>query len=525
MADVVDSTLFGGSQNGMVLPVLNYQLATGTVLLGLRQYDLDDLAALPGAALANELPQIIGKIQRLAQLDPPRIGPYRRCNRCGFLPGPVDASTWSPATSFADMQSYMDLRDPSLVTILQIAIRHNEIDAVKSILRHCQHAKFTQRLHPSLLCMALHQGRNDLFRWLLLHGIGASADRSYASEDLLTQARMTLCYFITALVEPGGGESTDNAVGFLYRARVVTESVWRNKLIWMALRNRRPGVLRACLQQPNGPMLQVDDLMDKAHDIRKIIRDTRCSRAASVLVAVVEHMYTVSEHNVTALHLATALLLGDEVQRLLAAGADANAAMANGETPLHILSGLSDDGLSVARILLAARANVAVTDSVGDTPLHNALRHSWVHWRCTLLNRFRQAGASMHARNERGETPLITAALNAELRSAYAAMQWCLKNGACQQATDDAGNTAQVYYRGRVDDETQLRLQHDDFCAQPARNPLTMWESTPGFVEAWTVWPLQLQNPPAPSPRAQSLQLQYGSVYEDVRGPVPINGE
>ncbi|KAJ6787715.1 hypothetical protein PWT90_08498 [Aphanocladium album] len=431
--------------------------------LGLGWVDLDGLSSFRTNSSEAGLQRSIQNVQLLMQAEPARSIPYRRCGRCGHLPAIPETSKLDLVTLFDGNQSKLNMADASLVRALQLAIKHNEAAMVVYLSRRCQHSTFMQRLHPSLLCIALHHKRDGLFRWLLLHGIDADTGSLGASKQLLTHARLALRDFITALFKRGGDGSVDDAAAFLYRARVITENHWKTKLLWAALRHNRHGILRVCLDQPTYAALDVDELMDKAEDIRKIIRETGSTEAAARLVTAVKLRHIVSENGATALHLAAALLLDEEVHQLLFDGVDADAAMETGETSLHILAGLSDNSVCVAQIFFAANANVSATDCVGDTPLHNVARHALVPWRQNFIYYLLQAHADINARNHRGETPLIVAAMNVELEAAEDAMQWLINNGAHEEAFDDAENTAQHYLQARLNDRIQCQREEEEF--------------------------------------------------------------
>lgn len=102
----------------------------------------------------------------------------------------------------------------------------------------------------------------------------------------------------------------------------------------------------------------------------------------------------------TPLHTAAGKPSGD-VDPLLAAGADVNAANNQGKTPIYEAI-LNSNDQSITK-LIAAGANVNHRDNWGTTPLLLALR---VHIDCALLELFIDAGADVNVVNERGETPL-----------------------------------------------------------------------------------------------------------------------
>ena len=114
------------------------------------------------------------------------------------------------------------------------------------------------------------------------------------------------------------------------------------------------------------------------------------------------------------------------VEALLAAGADVAARDEDGRTPLHLA------GSQTVETLLAAGADVAARDAGGRTPLHLAISRPTVE---TLL----AAGADVAARSRTGETPLHRAA--ARTNDNPAAIEAFLAAGADREARDRQGRT------------------------------------------------------------------------------------
>jgi len=136
------------------------------------------------------------------------------------------------------------------------------------------------------------------------------------------------------------------------------------------------------------------------------------------------------EYGLTALHRAAER--GDiaEVRRLLAAGADVNAAGAmDGCTPLH----LAAEHEAMAAFLIRNGADVKARAVFGDTPLHLAARENNVAVARLLLNR----GAEVDAADGFGQTPLHGAARRGSIDVA----RLLLERGADPNATDHRGQT------------------------------------------------------------------------------------
>ena len=100
------------------------------------------------------------------------------------------------------------------------------------------------------------------------------------------------------------------------------------------------------------------------------------------------------------LHRAVAKGQVDRLRRLLDAGADANRANADTETPLHVAAQAGQ--LEVARLLLDSGADANATTQHDDTALHLAAQARQLDSVRLLLER----GADPQARNARQQTPL-----------------------------------------------------------------------------------------------------------------------
>lgn len=422
---------------------------TSRVQLKLSPVDLTDLLILCTAVPETDMWLSIGMMGQMPEADRAggiNVGSY--CSYCGFLSDSPVVWDQSLVTS---IQPDLSMTSPWLIAFLGLAIKHNEDVVLRHLVQRCQQEKFAKRIHRHLLCIALDHGRVDLFRQLLLHGLDVAVDGS-ASEGLLRQACTTLHDFIIARIKRDDNvDSIAEAMGFMYRACIMGEKLWKDEVLWTALQCRRAGVLRVCLEPPTSAVLDIDELMIKAPKIREITQKTGSTQAAAELVVAAASV--VPENGATVLHLATSLLLGNEVRRLLDTGTNVNDAMKTGETALHILAGLSSpNGDEVAQILLGRGANPAAADSVGDSALHHTARNPWKYWRERFAYLLVQAGADINTLNDRDETPCITATLSQDLTAARGAMQWFLDNGASEDARDCDGNTARRYLEQRERD-------------------------------------------------------------------------
>ena len=176
----------------------------------------------------------------------------------------------------------------------------------------------------------------------------------------------------------------------------------------------------------------------------------------AAMIAADGRKLPVDKDGVTVLHKALHIYSGNRlaiVQQLVAAGADVNARMKDGRTPLHFASGFNvpdavpllvkagatvdardEDGNTplfvaskeVAPLLIAAGADVRATNHEGNVPLHR-------NFKAELL------APGVNVRNKAGLTPLHYAALVGNTQ----AIEWLLAQGADPQAR----TTAQTFYR------------------------------------------------------------------------------
>jgi ankyrin repeat protein len=109
----------------------------------------------------------------------------------------------------------------------------------------------------------------------------------------------------------------------------------------------------------------------------------------------------VDEYGRTPLHYAAAESRPDEVAKLVAAGADANAQDDNGWSPLHFAAQAVSSNCTAA--LLRAGADTSLHDSYGNTALWRAVFSSKEDG--SVIRLLREAGANPLAKNKHGISP------------------------------------------------------------------------------------------------------------------------
>ena len=144
--------------------------------------------------------------------------------------------------------------------------------------------------------------------------------------------------------------------------------------------------------------------------------------ALKSLIAAGSNIHAADQHGWTALMFAAGCPNATSVQALLAAGAQVNVKNKNRETPLYLAASLSE--LAVAKQLLAHGADVNATTNYGGTPLLATVwafggypetylsdsRFAPASDRLALARLLIAAGANVNARASSGETALMRAA-------------------------------------------------------------------------------------------------------------------
>ena len=129
-------------------------------------------------------------------------------------------------------------------------------------------------------------------------------------------------------------------------------------------------------------------------------------------------------------------LLPDVARLLLKHGADANARMDGGWTPLHIT--VTNGAVEVARVLLEHGANVGAENDRSRTPMHYAVEYRRAEFVPVLL----EYGANANAKDNLGQTPLHLLAGQYEILEV---IYMLLEHGANVDAEDSEGRTPMHY--------------------------------------------------------------------------------
>jgi hypothetical protein len=131
-----------------------------------------------------------------------------------------------------------------------------------------------------------------------------------------------------------------------------------------------------------------------------------------------------------------------EALDLMMQGADVNAAIGNGSTPLYYAAGNPNDSLDIVKALIERGANVNAHGIGGFTPLHEACANGGPEIAAYLISK----GADVNAREKSlGDTPLHVVAFVAGLKSRHndpvKIAEMLLSHGADANALNHDGET------------------------------------------------------------------------------------
>jgi ankyrin repeat protein len=156
------------------------------------------------------------------------------------------------------------------------------------------------------------------------------------------------------------------------------------------------------------------------------------------------------ERHRTALHIAVAARLDENVRWLLENGANPSTVDSEGNTALHLAC--ETGRLSTILTLLKYHTQIEAENFLGNTPLHMAS----LKGHSTAVLQLLRNGLNVNARNKRGETPLHVAA-HSDDGDFVDVIQQLLNAGANSDALDESGMTAEGLAR-RKDNMAVLNL-------------------------------------------------------------------
>lgn len=130
------------------------------------------------------------------------------------------------------------------------------------------------------------------------------------------------------------------------------------------------------------------------------------------------------------------------VQWLIEQGADVSQTSETGFGALHgVASTFGDEGIELAKILIAAGCDVNASDEYGDTPLHVACISSSKSGASLLIQFLLQQGANPDSRSKKKTTPLHEACAGYDVIREVNVIKALLDGGAPVNAIDSKGMT------------------------------------------------------------------------------------
>lgn len=200
------------------------------------------------------------------------------------------------------------------------------------------------------------------------------------------QSTLSLSSLALSIVKHGNRQMFQ----FLAERELITEQQVKDIYLLTALVNGHDILLRDIFKRYTLSVLDLDNIFYHADHIRTSF-DRNGRRAADLICDQVFENGLTSLGHISALHLATALLLEDKIKYLVAHQPDIiNLPMANGQTALHILankdfSQVCDKATRVIESLLSSGANISHVDAAGNTYLQIAASKPPTSWTAALF--------------------------------------------------------------------------------------------------------------------------------------------
>ncbi|CEJ94154.1 hypothetical protein VHEMI09704 [[Torrubiella] hemipterigena] len=252
---------------------------------------------------------------------------------------------------------------------------------------------------------------NNRFKALVRLVIQEDEQRNY-TKKLAMLAQKELTPLVLSIIQCG------NAGLFKFLANREMIDLQQSKDIYfmVALVNGQYTMVRDIIKRHRLNLLDLDKIFHQAPHIRKAY-DTQGRGAVNFVFDQVFKLHLKSPNNVSAVHIATALLLDEKVYELVARGSKINATMANKQTALHILSVQDfsqhcERATRIAKLLLGHGSIINNVDAAGNTCLHTAASQYYSSWTPAFIEMLVHYGINLNVRNNANQTALELMALN-----------------------------------------------------------------------------------------------------------------
>ncbi|CEJ82711.1 hypothetical protein VHEMI02760 [[Torrubiella] hemipterigena] len=251
---------------------------------------------------------------------------------------------------------------------------------------------------------------NNRFKCLVRRAI-REVDPHHHDQNLAKHAQKALSPLVFSIVKRGN----TSLFRFLVTRKMIPPQQIKDLCIITALVNGHRSIVDEIFKRHTPAVLDLDQILHQAEYIRKSY-DAHGRRTAEDIFDRVHQQHLKSPNNVSAVHIATALLLGEKIEDI-ARRSDISVSMANGHTALHILS-YQDFGqdsnrvIRVANILLGCGVDVNKRDAAGNTCLHAVASNYDTSWTPTFIEMLIQHHVDVNICNNEGKTAMEIMALN-----------------------------------------------------------------------------------------------------------------
>lgn len=300
------------------------------------------------------------------------------------------------------------------------SLSSDDLDIIRTLRNICDGSVDSIHFTACLEIASKYENAN-IFRHLVLDALRVD-HHSMCGTQLLEKAQTKLHDLAISLLQDGALDQFT----FLFRCRIVSPEFARTVVLENGLIQNNTTLLHRLLGTNDQiyAALDLDAILECVPTIRERI-DYYGPESTKAVIYAASSADLVSPNGVSALHVAVALLLYDDVSCLLDFGADVNQQSNTGESPLHLLSKMTDSKIMpLCRLLIARGADVNAQDTEGNTCLHVLFRDPQKLWSTALAQLLLSSGADTSLTNHQNESVLVTAISPWPVESVFEVMGW-----------------------------------------------------------------------------------------------------